>query len=101
VASLLVAAVPGGRAEHAKRSVRTAEQPDPGDDQGTDQENAGGGAKHPHQPPAVPCWVGEDRAGLMPSLVRPSLPAVGLSHEASLGELRSRNTNNWVVSVHQ
>jgi hypothetical protein len=103
VARLAVMSVPRHRrcAEHVKGSVRTAEQADPGDQESANHQDTGSGAEHTEQPAALSCGIGEDLAGFMPSGVPRLLARARLSHEASVGEMTRRNTNNGGVSVHQ
>jgi hypothetical protein len=58
-------------AEDTERGIRAADEPDARQDQGAKQDHARGRTKQPHQAPALPRRVGENRAAF-------GWPAIGV-----------------------
>jgi hypothetical protein len=56
-------------AEHAERRARAADEPNTRQDQGAEQENAGGRTQQPHQAPALSRRVGEHGAAFRRLLI--------------------------------
>ena len=74
------------RAEHAERGIWAAEQPDAGQDQGADQQDAGAGPEEAQQAASLAGWICENRTGLIPAGASGWRHALRLGHEASVGE---------------
>jgi hypothetical protein len=89
-----------GRAEHAERSARAAEQAEAGQHERADEQEARPRSQQLHEPPALSGRVGEDRTGVKRARVRGMRGVVRLRvHEASVGERNASNRDNRAQSV--